>query len=340
MSLPPGLSALAGLARGTVLLALILAFGAGLHLHRKAHEPVLDAGRKVEVTIERGAAYGQVVRLLRDAGLRLEQPYLWLFSEWLGADTRVKAGSYLLLGPLGMLDVLHQIIGGYGRVQLRQALLEGWTIAEMMRSMAASRVIAPVDEPWRELGYASREEMEGWCMPDTYYYERGDTMVDIFEVCVQTMQRTLDELWPARSAGLPYRNKREALILASIVEAETNLDRERDVVAGVLVTRLRKNIRLQADPTVIYGLGDAFDNNLKRSHLRQSPSVNRYNTYQMHGLPPGPISNPGRKSLLAALHPNESGEYLFYVSKGDGSHYFSRTYKEHKAAVRKYQLRR
>ena len=329
-----------GLLRGLVLLTLVLGISIGLHLHRKAYEPVLGEGKSVTVTIARGAAYGQVVDLLRDAGLRLEQPYLWAFSKWLDADTRIKAGSYLLLGPLGLVDVLHQIIGGYGKVLLKQVLLEGWTIEEMMASMAATQVIAPVERPWEKLGYDSREDMEGQCMPDTYYYERGDTMVDVFKMCVQAMEQAMGELWPSRSANLPYHDKREALILASIVEAETNLDRERDMVAGVLVTRLRKNIRLQADPTVIYGLGDEFDNNLKRSHLRQSLSVNRYNTYQLHGLPPGPISNPGRKSLIAALHPDEEGEYLFYVSKGDGSHYFSKTYEEHKEAVRKYQLRR
>lgn len=152
------------------------------------------------------------------------------------------------------------------------------------------------------------------------------------------MREALEELWATRASGLPYDEPRDALILASIVEAETTLDEERPEVAGVMISRLRKNMRLQADPTVIYGLGADFDNNLTRKHLRADPEINPYNTYRIHGLPPGPICNPGRRSLEAALQPDLETENLYYVAVGDGSHYFSETYEEHMEAVRKYQL--
>lgn len=326
--------------RGSLLAGFILATALGLHLHHQAYKSILQEGENVTFTISKGSTYREVIATLQENDLARGDFYLWIFSKWMEAERKIKAGTYLLEGPIGTVEMLHRLIDGHGKILQKQVLLEGWTIQEMIDSMERSDIIEAVERPWRKLGFESIEDMEGQCMPDTYFFERGSRMTDIFQQCTAAMRETLEKLWLARSANLPYQNMREALTLASIVEMETNLDRERKQVAGVLVSRLRKNIRLQADPTVIYGLGEDFDNNLKRSHLRQDPSVNQYNTYQLYGLPPGPISNPGRKSLIAALHPDEKEGYLYYVSKGDGSHYFSKSYKEHKRAVRKYQLRR
>ena len=311
----------------------------GLHVWRVVHAPVVPAGQTISITIEQGWSYDRIVAALRERGLIAPGPHHRLLARALSAETRIRAGDYQLVGPKSMLGVLRQLIEGRGQL-LRRALIEGWTIREMLAAMAADPTIQRTEAPLRELGFADAAAAEGRCMPDTYRYHRGDTDLEILRLCTRAMAAALAELWPRRARGLPYAAPREALIMASIVEAETTLDRERAQVAGVLVGRLLQGIRLQADPTVIYGLGEDFDNNLTRAHLRQSAEINRYNTYRIHGLPPGPISNPGRKSLQAALHPDLEHGYLYYVAKGDGSHYFSKTYKEHRKAVRKYQLRR
>ena len=325
--------------RAATLAAAVGLIAGGLHVWRVVHAPVVAAGEIAEITIEQGWSYDRIVAALRERALIAPGPHHRLLAWLLSAETRIRAGDYQLIGPKSTVEVLRQLIEGRGKL-LQRALIEGWTIREMLAAMAADPTIRRTAAPLRELGFPDAEAAEGRCMPDTYRYHRGDTDVEILRLCVRAMEQALAELWPRRAPELPYATAREALIMASIVEAETTLDRERAQVAGVLVGRLLRGIRLQADPTVIYGLGEDFDNNLTRRHLRQSAEVNRYNTYRLRGLPPGPICNPGRKSLQAALHPELDPGYLYYVAKGDGSHYFSKTYKEHRKAVRKYQLRR
>lgn len=329
----------ARLARAAALAATVGLLAAALHVWAAVQTPVVAAGETAEITIEQGWGYDRIVAALRERELLAPGPYHRLLAWLLSAETRIRAGDYQLIGPKGTLGVLRQLIEGRGKL-LRRALIEGWTIREMLAAMAADPTIRATAAPLRELGFADAQAAEGRCMPDTYRYHRGDTDLEILRLCLRAMDAALAELWPKRAPGLPYASPREALIMASIVEAETTLDRERAQVAGALVGRLLQGIRLQADPTVIYGLGEDFDNNLTREHLRQSAEVNRYNTYRIRGLPPGPICNPGRKSLHAALHPDLEAGHLYYVAKGDGSHYFSKTYKEHRRAVRKYQLRR
>ena len=183
----------------------------------------------------------------------------------------------------------------------------------------------------------SRASAEGLFFPDSYQFERGASDWDVLSRAHAAMTVILEEEWQGREEELPYKNAYEALIMASIVERETGQPAEREEIAGVFVRRMNKGMRLQTDPTVIYGLGETFDGNLRREHLRDDNNV--YNTYRHKGLPPTPIALPGRAAIHAALHPNQ-GASLYFVAKGDGGHYFSESLAEHQAAVRKYQLQR
>ena len=175
---------------------------------------------------------------------------------------------------------------------------------------------------------------EGWLFPDTYLFDRGTSDVEILSRAHRRMREVLDEEWAKREQGLPLETPYQALTLASIVEKETGLASERPQIAGVFVRRLQKGMKLQTDPTVIYGMGDDFDGNIRREDLtRPTP----YNTYVIQGLPPTPIALPGREAINAVLHPAD-GDALYFVARGDGSHHFSATLDEHNCAVRHYQL--
>ena len=323
--------------RLVIMLAFISTVALGTHLWNVLTRPMILMEHVVAFTIDQGDNFAQVTEKLLEQEAVAGRFYALIAAKLLRAETRIKAGEYILIGPMATLDVFQELIDG-GRVLHRQTFFEGWTIREMLEALKKNPTVKKTENPLARFGYSTPEEAEGACLPDTYKHYRGDPDYKILELCIMAMRRALEELWTTRASGLPYDSPRDAVILASIVEAETTLHEERPEVAGVLISRLRKNMRLQADPTVIYGLGPDFDNNLTRKHLREDPSVNPYNTYQAHGLPPGPICNPGRRSLEAALQPDLETENLYYVAVGDGSHYFSETYEEHAAAVRKYQL--
>lgn len=326
-----------GWLRLPVMLAFVLAMAAGAHAREMLMQATIPPGKTVLVEVAKGMALDRILAQLHTLGVVQGQPYAGLASIWLDAEFRVKAGEYELHGPMDTLDVLSRLIDGRGILH-RQTLFEGWTIREMLDAMEQNPTVQRTAEPWKHVGFEAMEDAEGWCLPDTYKHYRGDLDVKILNLCVRAMRRELPELWANRDPGLPYETPQEALTMASIVEAETSLDAERPLVAGVLVSRLMSNMRLQADPTVIYGLGADFDGNLTRRHLRDR--TNRFNTYRIDGLPPGPVGNPSLESLRAALHPNLESGFLYYVAVGDGSHYFSKTYKEHQKAVNKYQRRR
>jgi UPF0755 protein len=224
-------------------------------------------------------------------------------------------------------------------VQYPLTLVEGWTFRQVMEALQADeRLEHLIEDPSAEAVMARLGRRgvhpEGRFFPDTYHFTRGSSDLDILKRAHAAMERVLAEEWEARADGLPIESPDEALILASIIEKETGLASERAEIAGVFVRRLRLGMRLQTDPTVIYGLGDDFDGNLRRADLRND---HPYNTYVHAGLPPTPIALPGREAIRAALNPAD-GETLYFVARGDGSHAFSVTLEEHNRAVRKYQL--
>ena len=253
---------------------------------------------------------------------------------------QIKAGEYLLpegIKPRALLALFIQ-----GRVtQHSLTLVEGWTFAQVMAAVRRDKVLEhtldglDAASVMERLGHAG-EHPEGRFYPDTYRFPRGATDVQFLARAYRVMEKVLEEEWAERAPDLPLKNPYEALILASIVEKETGRPEERAEIAGVFVRRLRKGMKLQTDPTVIYGMGARYDGNIRRKDLREDTP---YNTYVHTGLPPTPIAMPGRAAIHAVLHP-AGGDALFFVARGDGSHQFSATLKAHTRAVRKYQLKK
>jgi UPF0755 protein len=247
-----------------------------------------------------------------------------------------RAGEYQIeagIRPAGLLELLSS-----GRViQYRFTLVEGWTFSQLAAALAANPVLEhllDLDTPVSGTVVADAfgiDHPEGWFLPETYQFTRGHSDRDILQRSYRAMQDELDRAWAGRDPDLPLKNPYELLILASIIEKETALDEERGEIAGVFVRRLLKGMRLQTDPTVIYGMGEAFDGDIRRRDLKTDTP---YNTYTRHGLPPTPIAMPGRASLDAAARP-ASGDTLYFVADGEGGHTFSRTLEEHQEAVRK-----
>ncbi|MEP1471726.1 MAG: endolytic transglycosylase MltG [Halieaceae bacterium] len=270
-----------------------------------------------------------------------EFPYvLRAYGRWTGLDQSIKRGEYLLkpgLTPVTLLALLQS-----GRVvSYAVTLPEGITLSKAIAILADTDVLAAeltgADDPRIAQLIAPLELPEGLFLPETYRFERGDSDWQVLQRAYAELQKVLAQEWQERAPELPYETPYEALIMASIIERETGVPSERPEIAGVFVRRLQKRMRLQTDPTVIYGLGEAFDGNLRRKHL--ADAGNPYNSYRHHGLPPSPIALAGRAAINAALHP-AAGTTLFFVAKGDGSHQFSTTLEEHERAVRKYQLKR
>jgi UPF0755 protein len=261
--------------------------------------------------------------------------------RWQGVDLAIKAGEYELREDMSLYDVLAML--AKGDVMLRQVtLVEGWTIRQ------ARDFLSTVDgleddlqgSQWEafllSLNLDPNQQGEGWFAPETYHFSLGNSQRDILRQAHRRLRDWLDEAWQKRRDGLPLHNAYQLLILASIVEKETALPSERGMIASVFINRLRRGMRLQTDPTVIYGLGDAFDGDLRR---RDIASDSPYNTYKIKGLPPTPIALPSKDALMAvALAPDSP--YLYFVAKGDGSSYFSISLDEHQAAVRRYQINR
>ena len=249
---------------------------------------------------------------------------------------QIRAGEFLLTTGLKPQSLL-QFLSGHAVIQYRFTIVEGWSYAQMRTELAADvvlehRLAEESFQQWpQQLVDVDIEHPEGWFLPETYQFTRGDTDLDVLKRAHQAMQDALAEAWRSRDDDLPLDSPYEMLILASIIEKETALDSEREEVAGVFIRRLNKGMRLQTDPTVIYGMGDQFDGDIRRRDLRTDTP---YNTYTRHGLPPTPIALPGRASLMAAGQPDD-GDTLFFVADGTGGHTFSRTLEEHQKAVNK-----
>ncbi|HEY9037164.1 MAG TPA: endolytic transglycosylase MltG [Pseudomonadales bacterium] len=270
--------------------------------------------------------------------VRSAEPMRWYLRLHRDAY-RVNAGEYLLTRGDTPRTVLAKLAAGQV-VQYAITFPEGWTLQQMLAALQAQsslkHTVADPQQLPALLGMPAGSSAEGWLLPETYHYHKGLSDLDIIRVAYTDMQSVLQRLWPERDQGLPYETPYEALIMASLIEKETGTASERPEIAGVFVRRLQKNMRLQTDPAVIYGLGDRYQGNLTKAHLREPGP---YNTYLNKGLPPTPIAMPGEAAIFAALHP-APGNTLYFVAKGDGSHAFSATLAEHEAAVQRYQVRK
>jgi UPF0755 protein len=303
---------------------------------RRAPLNIPESGVVYEIAA--GTSLKQLAYDLQRRGITGHPHYLvWLGRE-LDLAHRLQAGEYEISPGTTPESLLRKLAGGEV-IQHAITLIEGQTFREMLAVITASGDIVHTldgvgaEELMARLGHEG-EHPEGRFLPDTYHFPQGTTDLAFLTRAYNAMERHLAEEWAAREEGLPLNTPYEALTLASIVEKETAVAGERPVIAGVFIRRLRKGMRLQTDPTVIYGLGERFDGNLRASDLR---SDTPYNTYTRNGLPPTPIAMPGAASIHAVLHPDK-GDALFFVANRNGGHYFSRTLKEHEIAVQKFQL--
>ena len=325
-----------------LLLFAVLAGAAILFLARQwLATPLTIQGESATVEIQRGESLSAVARKLAARGLLQHPRWLSAYARLTGADARVRAGEYAVAAGTTPAGLLQQFQSGQV-VQHSVTIVEGWTFRDLRRALeradALDNTLRGQDdaEVMRAVG-AAGQAPEGWFFPDTYVFGKGATDLDILRQAHARMQKELDAAWAGRADDLPFATPYEALILASIVERETANPAERPRIAGVFAQRLRIGMRLQTDPTVIYGLGAQFDGNLRRADLeRDGP----YNTYTRAGLPPTPIALPGAESIRAAVRPDARGE-LYFVATGlpDGTHHFSKTLAEHDQAVRDYLAR-
>jgi peptidoglycan lytic transglycosylase G len=303
-----------------------------------AFTPVPVAAFPVEFEVPAGSGLRATARLLEKAGLEVRPLHFELLARATGRSGAIKAGNYEITAPTTPAELLDKLTRG-AVLQADIRIIEGWTFQQLRTVLDESPAFRHDSEGLgaaellARLG-AKEGHPEGLFFPDTYLFARGSSDIAVLRRAYRAMQRHLAAEWSQRAADVPYKTPYEALIMASIVEKETGRPEERDQIAGVLVNRLRIGMALQADPTVIYGLGSDFDGNLKRAHLTTDGP---YNTYTRPGLPPTPIALPGRASLRAALRPAQT-KALYYVSRGDGSSHFSRNLEEHNRAVSKYQL--
>jgi UPF0755 protein len=284
-----------------------------------------------------GTSLSHVANDLRELGL-LKRPLYWrLMAKVKDQEGSLKAGEYRLQNPLTPGQLLDQFVAGR-TIQYSLTLLEGWSFDRVIQELAIhpriKQTLTSKDDLMAILGDPGMPP-EGWFYPDTFYFPNATTDVEFLRRSYDVMKKRLQQEWASRTPGLPLKSPYEALILASIVEKETALPEERPLIAAVFLSRLDRNMKLQTDPTVIYGLGNDFDGNITHKDLRNNTP---YNTYLHKGLPPTPIALPSGGSLHAVLNPVQT-KALYFVAKGDGSHHFSETYDEHRKAVNKYQLK-
>ena len=306
----------------------------------KALEVRADLQEPMLYLVPRGTSYNAVAHDLEQKGLVEEAIWLKLLARVEPEMTAIRAGEYEFQPGMTPRDMIAMMVRGDTKVRTVQ-FIEGKRFQDARAALARADHLEQLTADWpaekimAELGDQGAHP-EGRLFPDTYAYSRGDSDLDILRRAYEKMNNVLAEEWAGRSDDLPYETPYEALIMASIIERETGVPEERPDIAGVFVRRLERGMRLQTDPTVIYGMGDAYEGRITRRDLRTHTP---YNTYRISGLPPTPIALPGRAAIHAAVHPAE-GDTLYFVARGDGSHTFSRTLEDHRRAVREYQLNR
>ena len=326
--------------RAVIIAASILLVIAGIVLSlsiRVLHSPISSLREPAIFEVSAGSSLSRVVSELTAAGT-IEHPQLFkLLARWRGVDDQIKIGEYRLQSGLTPAALLTKMVTG-DTIQYRVTLIEGWTFRQALEAIWRSEKVgvelrAATDQEIALLLDIDGDNPEGQIFPDTYFYSAGTTDIEIIRRAHTRLDETLARAWDTRLGALPYDNAYEALILASIIEKESALGTERGHISGVFIRRLESGMRLQSDPTVIYGLGEKYTGNLSRSDLL---AETRYNTYRISGLPPTPIALAGLESITASLNPLSS-TYLYFVARGDGSHEFSSSLAGHNDAVNRYR---
>lgn len=329
-----------------ILLVCVSGVSATFWLAGHVHRPlVLEEPQLLEVVP--GSSLNAVIRQLERDGMLGERTEaarrrvgVRLYDLFTDVSQRVRVGEYAIKPGDTLLQLLLRI--ERGEVLQRQlTLLEGWNMREVRAALVRAEKLRQVvvdlsdEELMERLGRPGKKP-EGWFAPDTWSYTSADSDLDVLRRALLKQESLLAEAWKNRADDLPYSDAYDALIMASIIEKETGVPSERGEIAGVFVERLRRGMRLQTDPTVIYGMGERYEGRIRRADLREATP---WNTYVIRGLPPTPIAMPGAEAIRAAVAP-QATDALFFVARGDGSHQFSRTLEEHNRAVREYQLNR
>ncbi len=319
-----------------LLLLLVLAAAAGGAAFWWLQQPLALAHDEVEVSIEPGTPVREIVRLWHDAGVETKPELLYQWFRWSGDARRIRAGSYLIAPGATPRSLLDKMVRGDEELEAVH-IIDGWTVKQMRAALAAApglkqTTVGMTDEQLMAAIGAPDEKAEGRFFPDTYVYSRGVKDVLVLKRAHDALDRQLLAAWALRAADTPLKSAAEALTLASVIEKETGAASDRGKVAAVFSNRLRLGMPLQSDPTVIYGMGAAYDGNIHKSDLQTDTP---YNSYTRQGLPPTPIALPGREALRAAVKP-DAIKALYFVSRGDGTSVFSDTLNAHNAAVNQY----
>ncbi|WGK84491.1 endolytic transglycosylase MltG [Vibrio aestuarianus] len=331
----------------TLLLLLVIAITSAGYFYIKQkvdgylHQAVAIHSSEI-ITIPSGTSLNGVLTILSEKNWIADSPLSKLVRRLHPELTKIKAGTYQILASEALIDVLNKAVDGKEH-QFAITFVEGSRFNEWRALLAQTQGLTSTLNALSEAEIAKqlgidRDKLEGLFLAETYHFTFGTTDLEILQRAHAKLQTLLDKYWASRQAGLPLKTPYEALILASIIEKETAIASERERIASVFVNRLNKRMRLQTDPTVIYGMGDSYDGNIRKKDLR-TPTP--YNTYTISGLPPTPIAMAGEDSIKAALNPEQSN-YLYFVASGTGGHVFSKTLTEHNRAVRAYlkQLRK
>ncbi|HEX9179636.1 MAG TPA: endolytic transglycosylase MltG [Burkholderiales bacterium] len=321
-------------------LALVAAIGFGAWFAWRILTPRPLPATPLEFSIAQGSSLRAAATTLREAGLLADAWSFVLLGRMLGRAGEIKAGHYQVSDPVAPTELLELLTRGLV-TQSEIRLIEGWTLKQVRRALEEhpdlKHETPGLNDAQLALAVGAPEaNLEGLIFPDTYFFPKGERDVAVLRRAYLSMQQELQAAWAARAPGLPLATPYEALILASIVEKETGAAADRSMIAGVFTNRLKRGMKLDTDPSVIYGLGDAFDGNLrKRDLLTDTP----YNTYTRVGLPPTPIAMPGLASIRAALNPAPTSA-LYFVARGDGTSHFSSNLADHERAVTRYQRRK
>ncbi len=322
-----------------LLLSILAAFGVGAWLYQYAKSPLKLQPDAQEISIKPNSGLKSIANQLVDQKVIPNALPFVILVRILGKETYLQAGDYTLIKNITPYQLILSLNHGKS-TQGSITFIEGKTFKQMRAKLAKndsvkSTIIGMSDAEVMRLVGQGEKHPEGLFFPDTFYFDRNTQDTVLLKRSYQIMQAKLNQAWANRDSGLPYKDSYEALIMASIIEKETGKGEERPMIAGVFLNRLRIGMRLQTDPTVIYGIGDRYDGNIRKKDLLKDTA---YNTYTRSGLPPTPIAMPGLASIEAALHPAKT-KALYFVGKGDGSHEFSNSLADHNRAVAKYQLK-
>ena len=321
-----------------LLLIFLIPLLALAYLINDLNQPMEIQGESILFMVESGTSLTRVANELESMDLIDNSGSMTLYARVQRTASSIQSGEYELTAGMTSMDFLRKMLAG-DTYQYRITLIEGWTLEQALNEIwSNSNIVRELNSNSGELVADSlnlvEESVEGLLYPDTYFFTRGTTDREILTRAYERMKEVLTEAWESRLGALPYNDPYDALIMASIIEKESAEESERGHIAGVFVRRLELGMRLQSDPTVIYGMGDNFDGDIRREDLLEETA---YNTYRINGLPPTPIALAGIDSINASLNPLPS-DYLYFVSRGNGTHYFSSTLQEHNDAVSRFQL--